>query len=216
MTLTLMAQTDPMTVSLVAAPVHGSVAVHPTTGVITYTPATNFHGADSFSYTVRDDRGAISNVATVAIDVGAVNDAPVARPDSFTVNQGGALTVAGPGVLANDSDIDSAVLSARLVSGPAHGAVTVSGSGGFTYTPSPGFSGSDSFIYQASDDASASTPAMVTINVSAISASISGRVFTDVTGNGLSADDTTLGGVMVKLYRDANLTGNWTLAPTNL
>jgi hypothetical protein len=46
------------------------------TGEITCTPDANFHGSDSFTYTVRDDQGAESCAATVVFTVTAVNDPP--------------------------------------------------------------------------------------------------------------------------------------------
>jgi len=42
----------------------------------------------------------------VTITVNAVNDAPVANPDSFTTNEDTPLVVTAPGVLANDTDVD--------------------------------------------------------------------------------------------------------------
>ncbi len=58
-------------------PPHGSATVNPSTGVITYSPDANYGGSDSFTYTVRDDSNAVSNVATVNVTVNPVNDAPV-------------------------------------------------------------------------------------------------------------------------------------------
>jgi PKD repeat protein len=48
---------------------HGSTSVNPNNGVVTYTPDSDFHGIDSFTYTVKDDDGAESNEATVNITV---------------------------------------------------------------------------------------------------------------------------------------------------
>ena len=60
---------DSSTVTIVTQPIKGSVVVHGTTGVITYTPVANFFGTDSFVYTVDDDQGATSNLATVTLTV---------------------------------------------------------------------------------------------------------------------------------------------------
>ena len=59
----------PSTVTVVDQADHGSTTVNPTTGAITYTPAAGFTGSDSFTYTVRDDDGAVSNQATVSVQV---------------------------------------------------------------------------------------------------------------------------------------------------
>ena len=60
---------DPATVTIVDGPAHGTVTINTATGKITYTPTTDYVGADSFTYTVKDDDGTISNQATVNIDV---------------------------------------------------------------------------------------------------------------------------------------------------
>lgn len=60
---------DPTTVAIVTAPEHGSTGIDPVTGVVTYTPTANFFGPDSFTYTVKDSAGLVSNVATVNITV---------------------------------------------------------------------------------------------------------------------------------------------------
>ncbi|MFC1505086.1 Ig-like domain-containing protein, partial [Thermodesulfobacteriota bacterium] len=68
---------DPTTVQIVSDVSHGATSVNPTTGEVTYTPAANYNGADSFTYTVRDDDNDVSNTATVSINVGEGNDPPV-------------------------------------------------------------------------------------------------------------------------------------------
>ncbi len=58
-----------------------------------------------------------------------------------------------PGVLANDTDIDSPAtsLTASVIAPPAHGTLSLLGNGGFTYTPVGGYIGADSFVYRVSD-----------------------------------------------------------------
>lgn len=61
---------DPTTVAIVVNPNKGgSVSVDPVTGIVSYTPRTNFRGSENFSYTVRDTAGATSNVARVKVNV---------------------------------------------------------------------------------------------------------------------------------------------------
>src|SRR5207247_9472478 len=111
------------------------------TGTFTYTPAANYTRPDPFTYRAND--GSLnSNVATVTITILPVNDPPVALNDSYSVNTNATLTLAAPAVLANDSDIDSASLTAVLVSGPTHGTLTLNANGGSTYTPTANYSGS--------------------------------------------------------------------------
>ncbi len=67
---------DLTSVVVTVSPVTGTVTVNPTTGEITYTPNANVNGSDSFQYTIKDNSGATSNVATVSITITPVNDAP--------------------------------------------------------------------------------------------------------------------------------------------
>jgi subtilisin-like proprotein convertase family protein len=92
------------------------------------------------------------------------NRAPFAADDAYSVAGGQALS--GGSVLANDSDPDGDAISAVKASDPAHGTVALAADGSFTYTPQPGFSGSDSFTYRSRDShALASTTATVGISV---------------------------------------------------
>src|SRR5262249_55055220 len=140
---------DTLTASVVSNPAHGTLTLNGN-GSFTYTPAANYNGPDSFTY-VANDGTSDGNTATVSLTVNAVNDAPVAPNDSFTVSQGGTLTQAAPGVLGNDTDVDGNALTASLVANASHGTVTMNSNGSFTYVPSAGYTGPDSFTYQASD-----------------------------------------------------------------
>ena len=68
-------------------------------------------------------------------------------------------------MLKNDTNLDSASLQAQVVSQPQHGALDLKPDGGFTYTPAPSYSGTDTFTYRASDGSATSSPATVTIAV---------------------------------------------------
>lgn len=101
--------------------------------------------------------------------VTAVNTAPTAQADGFTVDEDATLNVAAAGVLENDDDPDGDDLTAELVSGPANGqAFTPGPDGSFTYTPAPDFNGSDSFAYRANDGQANSNTAVVTITVTPV------------------------------------------------
>ncbi|WP_179957701.1 Ig-like domain-containing protein [Exilibacterium tricleocarpae] len=140
--------------SVVTAPVHGTLeGVAPD---LLYIPDADFFGSDSFVYRLTDNAGAVSS-ATVSIEVTAVNDAPVAVDDSYTVAGYTSTTIAAPGVLSNDSDIDSAstdlTTAAATLDTREGGTVTMAVDGGFTYTP-PSTVGltEDSFEYTVSDN----------------------------------------------------------------
>jgi hypothetical protein len=149
-----------LSASLVSGPADGTLSLN-SDGSFSYTPNTGFRGADSFTY--RDFDGAIySNVATVSI---VVNTAPpVAIDQTYQLNQDTPLTVgAQSGLLTGDTDADSALLTAALVSSPADGTVSVNADGSFSYTPNAGYSGPDSFTYEANDGVQNSNAANVVL-----------------------------------------------------
>ncbi|MCP4263376.1 MAG: tandem-95 repeat protein, partial [Planctomycetes bacterium] len=134
---------------------------------VTYTPNADYNGVDSFDYTVSDGQGGF-DTATVTVTVTPVNDAPVAVDDAYSTNEDTPLTVAAPGVLANDSDVDGDPLTAVLVTGPGSGTLTLNSDGSFNYTPNTNFNGTDSFVYEASDGNGGTDTATVTITVNAV------------------------------------------------
>ncbi|MCU0785444.1 MAG: Ig-like domain-containing protein, partial [Verrucomicrobia bacterium] len=117
---------------------------------IVFTPATNFSGLAVFTYTVSD--GVNASTGNVTVVVSPVNDAsPVAVNDTYTTPEDVPLTIAAPGVLSNDTDVDGDALTAALVSNVSNGSLSLNPDGSFTYTPSPDYFGSDSFAYRVSD-----------------------------------------------------------------
>jgi len=152
---------NPATVAVVTQPAHGTAVALPS-GNIRYTVTPGYSGADSFSYTVRDNSGAVSNAALVSIDF---NASPVAVDDAVEVFKNVAKTIS---VLANDRDSDGTLVpsSVTIVTPAAHGTLRVNANGTVTYTPVSKYVGSDSFAYTVRDDDGAvSNPATVSINV---------------------------------------------------
>ncbi len=127
----------------VSAPAHGTATV--SNGVVSYTPAANYNGPDSFNVAVSDGNGGTADHA-VGVTVEAVADLPVVGNDTVTTDEDAAVTF---NVLANDSDPDGGTLTIITVDmGLASGASVVWGTGGsVTYTPPANFSGSDHFNY---------------------------------------------------------------------
>jgi VCBS repeat-containing protein len=151
---------------LVSGPAHGTLTLD-ASGSFTYTPDANYHGADSFTYEAHDG-SAESNVATVSLTIDLANDAPAAADDAYSVSEDQSLTIAGPGLLANDGDVDGDSFTAVLDSGPAHGTLSLNADGSFNYTPDADYYGSDSFSYQARDSSAASNVATVTLTITSI------------------------------------------------
>ena len=87
-----------------------------------------------------------------AVDIGAyefsVNNPPIASNDAAVTVVDTAVNI---DVLANDSDPENDPITVLDVSNPSNGAVVNNGDGTVTYTPDPGFTGSDSFTYLAAD-----------------------------------------------------------------
>src|SRR6185436_17869297 len=83
----------------------------------------------------------------------------------YSTDEDTALIVASPGVLENDTDLEGGTLHAVLVSGPAHGTLTLNADGSFSYTPSANYNGPDSFSYRANDGEADSAAATVAITV---------------------------------------------------
>lgn len=154
-----------LTAQLVSGPSHGVLDLR-ADGTFTYTPTADYTGLDTFTYRASDGF-ATSATTTVSLNVVvAVDNPPIAADDSYNAVEATELTVpAGSGVLSNDSD---PALTAQLVSGPSHGALTLNPDGSFTYTPAANFSGTDFFSYRASAGAATSDPATVAIAVALV------------------------------------------------
>ncbi|MDX1690325.1 MAG: putative Ig domain-containing protein [Acidimicrobiia bacterium] len=132
-------------------------------GGFTYTPDPDFNGTETFVYVITD--GSLTDSATVTITVTPVADAPEVVDDAYATPEDTTLTVAVPGVLANDHDEDGDAITAVLDTGPTDGTVTLNADGSFEYVPDPGFRGTDSFTYVADDGGLVSAPATVSITV---------------------------------------------------
>ncbi len=152
-------------------PPNGTVSINdngtpndPTDDILTYTPDPDFNGIDTFDYTVCNTTGACST-ATVTVDVlpivDAIDDA-VATTEDTPVNID---------VLANDNDIPT--LGTLTATAPSDGAVVIDDGGTpndpsddfITYTPNPGFTGTDSFTYTLCDNLGNCSTGTVTVVV---------------------------------------------------
>jgi VCBS repeat-containing protein len=100
-------------VTITQAPAHGTVTVN-ADATVTYVHDGAEVATDTLKYTVKDLDGLTSNEATVTVNVFPVNDAPVANPDTYNINQGDTLSAS---VLGNDVDAEGDSL--RIVSASA-------------------------------------------------------------------------------------------------
>ena len=131
------------------------------------TSSTTVPGTYPILATLQDPNGKLGNY-TVSITNGVLtvlNAAPVAVANAFAGQWNSPLVVAAPGVLTNDTDADHDPLTAAVVTGPAHGTVTLNAAGGFTYKPNANYLGTDTFTYRASDGLLISNIATVTLTI---------------------------------------------------
>jgi hypothetical protein len=117
-------ENDALTFAIVSGPAHGVLTGSGVNWV--YTPEADFYGLDSFTYKTND--GMLdSDIATVAINITPVDDAPVAVNDSYSMNENSFLIISAPGVLGNEAGLlknDGSLFRAELVSGPSVGSLT--------------------------------------------------------------------------------------------
>ncbi|MCA9126474.1 MAG: tandem-95 repeat protein [Planctomycetales bacterium] len=146
----------------------GAVTIATDGKTLGYTPAADFSGAESFTYTVENQDG-VSRTATVTVQVTDVNDPPLALNDTFSVFRNSSQNVLE--VLANDtSGVDESsadTLTVVSVSAGSAGGTVVLGPSGLTlrYTPANGFQGTETFTYTLSDGRGGTDTATVSVSV---------------------------------------------------
>ena len=155
-------------------PSNGTVTINgngtpndPTDDIVTYIPDPDYNGSDSFDYTVCDTTGDCST-ATVTVDVMPVVDA---LPDSIATIEDIAVDI---DILLNDNDIPT--IGTLTITSPSSGTAVINNNGTpgdpsddiLTYTPDPGYVGTDSFTYTLCDSLSNCSTATVTILVNPI------------------------------------------------
>lgn len=204
---------DTLTIVSVQNPQNGTVVL--SGGNIIFTPAVNYYGTASFTYTISDGHGG-TDTATVTVNVVAVNDAPIGATDTAVAIEGRVL-VQTASVLANDTDVDNTTLAVAQVAtnSSGTGAITVNGTtaittalggsvimkadGTYTYTAPVRNHGDatadvDSFSYKASDGSLSSSWTTVSITITdtaphAIDNNIAVAFGATTTGNVMTNDE---------------------------
>ncbi len=154
------ANLDALTYAIVTLPTHGFISG--TGSNVTYTPAANYNGADSFTFKANDGT-TDSAVATVTITVTAVNDLPVAVAQNVSTAEGiaKAITLVG-------TDGEAGALNYSIVTQPANGVLSGT-TPNVTYTPAANYNGVDSFTFKVNDGTIDSAVAQVSITVTSAS-----------------------------------------------
>jgi cysteine-rich repeat protein/VCBS repeat-containing protein len=160
---------DALTASIIVDvdPANGALAFN-NDGTFTFTPAPDFAGLASFTYTINDGR-VDSNIATVTVNIAPVNDPPVASPDSFATDEDVQFSspAAGLNIANNDSDPEGFPLTVSVVDDVSNGTLTFNGNE-FTYLPNANYEGADSFTYLVSDGLLDSNIVTVSITVNPV------------------------------------------------
>ncbi|MEP1898404.1 MAG: cadherin-like domain-containing protein [Ascidiaceihabitans sp.] len=139
---------DPLTIGEVSVPADQGTVEDNGDGTVTFTPAPNFNGPATITYTVVDGQGG-EDEGTAVVSVGAVNDGPVAVDDAASTDEDTPVTI---DLVGNDTDEDGDDLTLISVSVPAdQGTVEDNGDGTVTFTPAPDFNGEATITYEISD-----------------------------------------------------------------
>jgi len=233
-----------LTFALSTAPAHGSVGPitnqpcspgSPNTdqALVTYTPAANYFGSDSFTFTVNDG-STTSSPEAETLTISGVNDAPTAVPGSATTSVGTPVTVPLSG-----TDPEACTLTFAVGTGPAHGSL-----GGIldaacspgtpnvdrasvVYTPAGAYTGPDSFTYTVSDGTLTSPPATISISITqgatgislrsaSSGANTSATSLTIPAPAGVGSGDVMLAGISVRGTPNLTSPAGWTLVRLDL
>ena len=151
---------DRISCLVLTGPNHGWAGMATDCSSVTYTPALDYTGPDTFTILASD--GAVATSATVTVVVAPVDDSPVAVRDLTTTLSGSGVHI---DVIANDHDAESGALVLVAVSTPANGSAVVNTSGTVTYTPVPGFAGVDTFSYEVCDPTGSCATGVVEVTV---------------------------------------------------
>jgi VCBS repeat-containing protein len=152
---------DRLTVTA-ASSAQGVTTINPD-GTIGFTPAANFNGKATVSYTIDDGNGG-SATATATIMVLPINDPPVALVDQAATNEDVPVIIP---LLDNDRDVDGDPLSVARATA-ANGTVSIRPDGTVRYTPNPGFFGTDTLAYTIIDGKGGAATATASIVVTRV------------------------------------------------
>ena len=159
-----------------------AVITNPTTGTFTYTPLANMFGTDTFTFTVTDHNGCVSNIATETI---TINQNPTTIATGVSGCVGGTVT----GNLTSSSTGGHPPYTFAKTGASVGGTVTVNPNGAYIFTGATGFSGSGGFNYQVTDGSGCIGTGSVSINLAspiagstAVSACVNGAVSGSLAG----------------------------------
>ncbi len=161
-----LAATDPdgdsLTFSVVTQGALGTVAItNAVSGAFTYTPNAGAKGSDTFTFQAAD-AGGLTSTAGITVTIIALNHPPVAEDGTLSAREG---SVAKGTLIATDPDNDA--LTYSVVTQGAQGTVTITNptSGAYSFTPSAGARGGDTFTFQVADAGGLISTATVAVQI---------------------------------------------------
>lgn len=156
---------DGDTLTYTAADLPPGLSIDPDSGVISGTidnSASQINGGTyTATITVSDGNG---GTTTQTITFNITNPGPTAVDDSASTDEDVPVTISP---LANDSDPDGDDLTITAASA-LNGSVVINADGTVTYTPNPGFNGTDTITYEISDGEGGTSLAEILVTVADI------------------------------------------------
>jgi VCBS repeat-containing protein len=144
-------------IELVGDAAHGQLTLN-ADGSYSFAPDADWNGSDSFTVRVTDASGGTTE-QTIDLHVAAVDDEAVISATGGSDSETGVFS----GQIVA-SDIDGAITGIEVVSGTAHGDLTLNADGSFTFTPGPDWTGSDSFVVRTTDEHGGTTEQTITFD----------------------------------------------------
>ncbi|NGZ05747.1 MAG: SUMF1/EgtB/PvdO family nonheme iron enzyme [Magnetococcales bacterium] len=154
---------DQLSYAIIAQGSQGTATItNRATGAFTYTPHAAASGSDIFTFQVNDGR-ANSNIATVTVTFATSQNSPPVATDG-TLKVGEAMTATGM-LTATDAEDDT--LTYRIIANGSKGVVTITNpaTGAYSYTPSAGVSGTDTFTFSVRDGQLDSNTGTVSVEI---------------------------------------------------
>ena len=196
------------TIAQANVPSNGTASINRESGAWVYTPASNFHGSDSFTVTVTDDRGG-TTTQLISIDVAPTADSPVISGDlsatgvPFVGNSNDELFTGTLQVTDPDNRIGtSSTFAIAEGSSPTStgGAAAITKNSGFwSYAPKVGYGGPDTFVVQITDATGSTTDQTIRINLDHPDTNEPALISGDLSGQGVEDTTTPITGVLTAL-----------------
>ncbi|WP_394557290.1 tandem-95 repeat protein [Priestia aryabhattai] len=145
--------------TLTSNPNSGSVIVNPD-GTFIYTPNPGFFGTDQFQVLVSDVLGNTAVATISVVTQGPIEQAPIVANQALSTTEQQPVTGSIAAI-----DPQGEALTYTLLGGPVNGILILNPDGTFTYTPNPGFIGTDSFTVSVQNETGLNAATTVQITV---------------------------------------------------